>query len=316
MTGAQYAPSSMADGPRAVVHPDLPARVRRCLARLNPAARPADHLPWTTPVTDARQPIRAAVACLVLLAVNFTLVFVIAVSGRDLDWKHDRMGDMLGLLAGQAVVLLLGAAGCWLVGAWRTVRRRAPVLRRRHAGRYVSADELTALRDDAPMVGNLVAEAVRQRDRLARSRAWQEHWLTDSIDEDELDAVLWRCAQTAAAAAAMMDAVNDAAGHPELSEQALAGQFDIAAATRALRADLTWLTTLADAAVRIDATLAAADEHQRRMHRRDLANEQLTRRRATLAAVRAAHRSSPGDLEAATAIAHYAAQELAPPQAR
>jgi hypothetical protein len=153
----------MADGPRAVVHPDLPARVRRRLTRLNPAARPADHLPWNKPVTDARQAIRAAVACLVLLAVNLMLVAVIAVSGRDLDWKHDRMGDMLWLLAGQAAVLLLGAAGCWLVGAWRTVRRRAPVLRRRHAGRYVSADEVTELRDDAPMVGNLVAQAVRQR---------------------------------------------------------------------------------------------------------------------------------------------------------
>jgi hypothetical protein len=112
-----------------------------------------------------------------------------------------------------------------------------------------------------------------------------------------------------------MDAVNDAAGHPELSEHALAGQDDIAAATRALRADLTWLTTLADAAARIDASLAAADEHQRRMQRRDLVNAQLIRRRATLATARAAHRSSPDTLEAATAIAHYA-QELAPRQAR
>jgi hypothetical protein len=72
------------------------------------------------------------------------------------------------------------------------------------------------------MVGNLVAQVVGQRDRLARSRAWQEHWLTDGIDEYELDAALWRCTQTAAAAAATMDAVNDAAGHPELGEQALA----------------------------------------------------------------------------------------------
>jgi hypothetical protein len=76
------------------------------------------------------------------------------------------------------------------------------------------------------------------------------------------------------------------------------------------------MTTLADAAARIDATLAAADEHQRHMHRRDLAHEQLTRRRATLAAVRAAHRSSPDTLEAATAIAHYATQELAPRKPR
>jgi hypothetical protein len=176
---------------------------------------------------------------LVLLAVNFMLVAVIAVSGRDLDWEHDRMGEMLWFLAGQAVVLLLGATGCCLTAAWRALRRRAPVLRRRHAGRYVSAAEVTALRDDAPMVGNLVAQAVRQRDRLASSRAWQEHWLTPGIDEHELDAVLWRCTQTAAAAAATMDAVNDAAGHPELREHALAGQYDIAAATRTLRADLT-----------------------------------------------------------------------------
>jgi hypothetical protein len=260
---------------------------------------------------------RAALACLVVLAVDFMLVAVIAVSGRDLDWKHDRMGDLLLLLAGQAAVLLLGAAVCWLVGAWRAVRRRAPVLRRRHAGRYVSAAEVTELRDNAPMVGSLVAEAVYQRDRLARSRAWQEHWLTDSIDEYELDAVLWHCTRTAAAAAATMDAVNDAAGHPELSEHALAGQYDIAATTRALRADLTWLTTVADAAASIDAALAAAAaEHQHRLHRRDLVNEQLTRRRETLAAVRAAHRPSRDDLDAATAIAHYATQALTPRQAR
>jgi hypothetical protein len=226
------------------------------------------------------------------------------------------MGDMLWLLAGQAAVLLLAATGCWLVGAWRTLRRRAPVLRRRHAGRYVTADELTELRNNAPMVGNLVAQAVYQRDRLARSRAWQQHWFTDSIDEREPDTVLWHCAQTAAAAAATMDAVNDAAAHPELSEPARAGQDDIAAATRALRADLTWLTTVADAAASIDTTLAADDQHQHRVLRRDLANEQLTRRRATLAAARAAHQASPGDLEAATAIAHYTTQELAPRQAR
>jgi hypothetical protein len=306
----------MAGAPRAVVDPDLPARVRRRLVRLSASARPVDHLPWNTPVTDARQAIRPVVACLVLWAVNFMLVAVIAVSGRDLAWKLGRMGDMLWLLAGQAALLLLAAAGCWLVGAWRTVRRRAPVLRRRHAGRYVRADELTALRDDAPMVGNLVAQAVDQRDRLARSRAWQEHWLTDSIDQYELDAVLWRCTQTAAAAATTMDAVNDAAAHRELREHALAGQDDIAAATRALRADLAWLTTLADAAASIDATLAANDEHHRRLHRRDLVHEQLTRRRETLTTARSAHQPSPDSLEAATAIAHYAAQELPPRQAR
>jgi hypothetical protein len=47
--------------------------------------------------------------------------------------------------------------------------------RRRHAGRYISAAEVTALRDDAPMVGSLVTQAVYQRDRLPRSRAWQQH---------------------------------------------------------------------------------------------------------------------------------------------
>jgi len=99
------------------------------------------------PVTDSRLANRAAVACLVLLAVDVLLVPAIAVSGRDFDWKHDRMGDMLWLLAGQAAVLLLAAAGCWLISGWRTLRR-APVLRRHHAGRYVSADELTELRDN------------------------------------------------------------------------------------------------------------------------------------------------------------------------
>jgi hypothetical protein len=316
VTGAHQVQPTMPVRLRTVVDPDLPARVRRRLTQLDPGARPADHLPWNKPPTDVRQAIRVTVGCLALLAANFALIAAIAVSGRDLDWKHARMGEVLWLLAGQVAVAVLAAAGCWLVGALRAVRRRAPWLRRRYAGRYVSAGELTELRDDAPMVGKLVAGAACQRDRLAGSRAWREAWLTGSIDEHDLDAALWHLTQTAMATAATMDAVNDAAGHPELSEHALAGQYDVAAATRALRAELTWMTTLADAAASIDAALAAADQHQRRLHRRDLVNEQLTRRRAALAAAHAAHRPSPGDPEAATAIAHYVTHELAPREAR
>jgi hypothetical protein len=103
-----------------------------------------------------------------------------------------------------------------------------------------------------------------------------------------------------------------ATGPPGSCEHALAGQHDIAAATRAIRADLTRMTTLADAAATIDTTLAAADAHQRRRHRRDHPDDQLTRRRAALAAARAAHRPSPSDPEAATTIADYITQELAP----
>jgi uncharacterized protein (DUF1501 family) len=158
------------------------------------------------------------------------------------------------------------------------------------------------------MVGEPLARAVHQRDRLTGSRAWRERWLTAGVDDDDLDAALWQLTQTAQAAAATMDAVDDAAGHPELREHALAGQSDIAAAARALRADLTRMTTLADAAAAIDAALDAADGHQRRLHRRDHVNEQLTRRRAALAAAHAAHRPSPGDLEAATAVADYITQ--------
>ena len=44
------------------------------------------------------------------------------------------------------------------------------------------------------------------------------------------------------------------------------------------------MTRVADAAASIDATLAAVLEHQRRVHRRDLATERLIRRRATLTA--------------------------------
>ena len=58
---------------------------------------------------------------------------------------------------------------------------------------------------------------------------------------------------------------------------------------------------LADAVARIDATLAA-DDHQRRLGRCDLVNEELIRRRAALAAARASYRPSSEDLEAATAI--------------
>jgi hypothetical protein len=60
-----------------------------------------------------------------------------------------------------------------------------------------------------------------------------------------------------------MDAVCDATDHPQLHEHAIAGEYDIAAATRALRADLARMTTLADAAATIDATLAAADVRAR-----------------------------------------------------
>jgi hypothetical protein len=142
------------------------------------------------------------------------------------------------------------------------------------------------------------------------ARACREHWLTAGVDDYELDAALWHFTRTAPATAATMDAVCDATDHPQLLEHAIAGEYDIAAATRALRADLARMTTLADAAATIDATLAAADGHQRRLHRRDRAAEDLTRRRAALAAVRAAHSPSPGNGEAATAIAHYLTREL------
>ncbi|HEY3002148.1 MAG TPA: hypothetical protein VGJ44_07330 [Kribbellaceae bacterium] len=155
-------------------------------------------------------------------------------------------------------------------------------------------------------------------DRLAGSRACREHWLTTCVDDHQLDTALWQFTRTALATAATMDAVCDATDHPQLHEQAIAGEYDIAAATRALRADLARMTTLADAAATIDATLAAADGHQRRLHRRDRAAKGLTRRRAALAAVRAAHPHSPDDDggEAATAIAHYLTHQLTARQDR
>jgi hypothetical protein len=59
-----------------------------------------------------------------------------------LNWKHARLGELIWSLAGQGAVVVLGAAGCWLVGAVRAVRRRAPLLRRRYRGRYVPSEDV------------------------------------------------------------------------------------------------------------------------------------------------------------------------------
>jgi hypothetical protein len=208
-------------------------------------------------------------------------------------------------------VVLLATAGCWLVGPVRAVRRRAPLLRRRYAGRYVSAEVLAELALDAPRVGNLIADAVHLRDRIAGSQACREQWLAGCIDDDELDAAVWQLTQTGLATAATMDAVCEAGDHPELRAQAVAGGYDIAAAVRGLRTDLARLATLADAATAIDAVLAAADDDERRRQRRGDAAEDLAGRRAALAAARAAHPPGAGAGDAATAIADYVRHELA-----
>jgi hypothetical protein len=300
---------SVTAGFRAVVDPDVPTRVRRRLAQLDVSARPAQCQPWKTTVTDARREMRAGVACLVWWCLNFALVLGVLLGDRDLGWQHARLGELIWLLAGQAAVVLLAAAGIWLVGAVRALRRRAPLLRRRYAGRYVPAEVLAELALNAPRVGNLTADAVQLRDRIAGSRACREQWLASCVDDRELDAAVWQLTQTGLATAATMDAVCEAADHPELREQAVAGGYDIAAAVRGLRADLTGMTTLADAATAIDAALAAADDHERRRHRRGHAAEDLAGRRAALAAARAAHGPGPG--EAARAIADYVMHELA-----
>ena len=171
--------------------------------------------------------------------------------------------------------------------------------------------DLAELVLDAPRVGNVIADAVHLRDRIAGSRACREQWLAGCVDDRELDMAVWQLTQTGLAVAATMDAVCEAAGHPELREQAVAGGYDIAAAVRGLRADLARMTTLADAATAIDAALAATDDHERRRHRRDHAAEDLAGRRAALAAARAAHGPGTGAGEAATAIADYVRHGLA-----
>jgi len=69
--------------------------------------------------------------------VNAALVFGVLLGDRDLGWQHAWLGEPIWLLAEQVTVVLLAVAECWLVGAVRAVRRRAPLLRRRYAGRYV-----------------------------------------------------------------------------------------------------------------------------------------------------------------------------------
>lgn len=133
-----------------------------------------------------------------------------------------------------------------------------------------------------------------------------------ACNDDDLDATLWHLAQIALATAAAMDVVDDANGYPDLREQALAGQVDIAATTRALRDNVARIADLADAAATVDATLAAADRHQDRLRRRDHAHDQLVGLRAALAAARShdPHRPTTDDVEAATSIAEYTAQQL------
>ena len=98
-----------------------------------------------------------------------------------------------------------------LVGAVRAVRRRTPLLRRRYAGRYVPGGDLAELAVVTPVVGNLIADAVRLRDRIAGSRACREQWLAGCIDDYDLDAAVWQLTQTGLATAATMDAVCTAA---------------------------------------------------------------------------------------------------------
>jgi hypothetical protein len=211
-------------------------------------------------------------------------------------------------VGGQAV--FVGAGVCWLIGAVRTVRRRAPMLRRRHASRYVSVAELAELRLNPPTVGELVASAAHHRDLLARSRAWRGHWLTASLSDDDLDATLWHLTRTAQATADAMDAVDDANGHPELREQALAGQVDVAATTRAIRDDVARMAALAATTTTIDVTLAAADHHRDRLRRRNQAHDQLDRHRSALAD------STTDEVEVAVSIAEYTAQQLVPGETR
>jgi len=76
---------------------------------------------------------------------------------------------------------------------------------------------------NAPRVGNLIADAAHLRDRITGSRACREHWLAGCIDDYDLDATVWQLTQTGLATTATMDAVCEAADHPELREQAIAG---------------------------------------------------------------------------------------------
>ncbi|GGL21040.1 hypothetical protein [Mangrovihabitans endophyticus] len=306
MLGADELRRPMMAGSCAVVDPEVPVRARRRLARLDTSARPAQYEPWNTPVADARRWARAGVACLGWWCLNCALVVGVVLGDGSLGWKHARLGELIWLLAGQGAVLVLGAAGCWLVGAVRAVRRRAPLLRRRYRGRYVPGEVLAELARDAPRVGSLLADALRLRDRTAGSRAYQEQWLASCVDDRELDAAVWHLTQTGLATAAMMDAVCEAADHPELREQAVAGERDIAAAIRGLRADLARMARLADAAAAIDAALAAAEENERRRSQSGRAAEDLARRSAALAAT---HASRALNAEAATAVADYVDHE-------
>jgi len=304
--GTEELRQPMMAGSCAVVDPQVPARVRRRLARLDTSARPARYEPWNTPVADPRRQARAGVACLVWWCLNAALVFGVVLGDGSLSWKHARLGELIWLLAGQGAVLVLATAGCRLVGAVRAVRRRAPLLRRRYRSRYVPSEDLAELVLDAPRVGNLVAEAVRLRARITGSRAYREQWLAGCVDDRELDAAVWKLTQTGLAAAAIMDAVCEAASHPELRGRAGAGERDIAAAARGLRADLARLTRLADAAAAIDAALAAAEENERRRSRRGRAAEDLASRSTALAATGASHVLNT---EAATAVADYVRHE-------
>jgi len=89
---------------------------------------------------------RWAAICAAPLVLELALFLVIESSGQDFGWKHARMNGLWWLTARQAVTVLVGTG----VLADRRGADRAPLLRSRHVGRYVSAADLAELRLNAP----------------------------------------------------------------------------------------------------------------------------------------------------------------------
>jgi hypothetical protein len=110
-----------------------------------------------------------------------------------------------------------------------------------------------------------------------------------------------------------MDAVNDAAAHPELTPAARRGQHAIAAATAHLRATVTGLAQLADAATTIDAAITTAHAEQTRHRHRDQTAQHLARLHATLTTAATIPDNQLADAAAAaSAAAHYTTANINP----
>jgi hypothetical protein len=267
-------PPPWGTGPYTSVDPDLPTRARRRLAEHDPTARVEDNLPLNKPIPP-RQRLWAAALAVSPLFVGVVSLPLIMLSTSDEASRQADAGYLMWAAFGFLLAIWLAMGVGNLVAQVRTHRKRARRLRRRYAGRYFSPANLQALRDRAPHLADLAAQAQHQRRRLAHSQTWRDATLPTTLTDRDLDAQEWQIVGTVQALAATTDEIHQASEHPELARTVRDTQIDMESTTAAVRARVAQLTTLADAATAIDAALTASQNERARLHRRDEAAQRL-----------------------------------------